>query len=76
MWRNVTNLPAGLFTVASSLNEYKITNFHWFEKGGKIGSMSPHPWFLLLNMKYDDRTVKAEIFCLNFLNFMLLWQNL
>ena len=55
---------------------FKIIYFHWFGKGGKIGSMSPHPWFLLLNIKYDNRTVKAEIFCLNFLNLMLLWQNL
>ena len=71
MWRNVTNLPAGLFTVVSCLNEFQNNKFHWLRKGGNIGSMSPHPWFLLLNIKYDD-----EMFCLNFLSLMLVWQNL
>ena len=40
---------------------FKIKNFHWFGKGDKIGSMSPHPWFLLLNIKYDASTVNAEM---------------
>ena len=48
-----TNLPAGLFSVVSSLNEYIcfIIVTHWLGKGGIMGSMSPHPWFLLLKIK-------------------------
>ena len=63
-----TNLPAGLFSVVSSLNEYIcfIIVTHWLGKGGIIGSISPHPWFLLLKIKYEDNTVNAEIFCVNF----------
>ena len=47
------NLPAGLFSVVSSLNEYICFIFvtHWLGKGGIMGSMSPHPWFLLLKIK-------------------------
>ena len=38
-----TNLPAGLFSVVSSLNEYIcfIIVTHWLGKGGIMGSMSP-----------------------------------
>ena len=73
-----TNLPAGLFTVVSCQNEYiiDIMDIHWFGKGGSIGSMSPTPWFLLLKMRYDDKTDRAEIFSLNFFSFIELWQNL
>ena len=38
-----SNLPAGLFSVVSSLNEYIcfIIVTHWLGKGGIIGSISP-----------------------------------
>ena len=73
-----TNLPAGLFSVVSSLNEYIcfIIVTHWLGKGGIMGSMSPHPWFLLLKIKYEDNTVNAEIFCVNFFSLIFFWQNL
>ena len=77
-----TNLPAGLFFVVSSLNEYIYTYIcfiivtHGLGKGGIMGSMSPHPWFLLLKIKYEDNTVNAEIFCVNFFSLIFFWQNL
>ena len=56
----VTNLPAGIISVVSNLNEF-FESIHWLGKGGTIGPMSPHPWFLLLNIKYDDKTLTAEM---------------
>ena len=35
MWRNVTNLPAGLITVVSCLNEYQNIDFSLVREGGQ-----------------------------------------
>ena len=47
----VTNLPAGIISVVSK-SEWIFESIHWLGKGATIGPMSPHPWFILLKMKY------------------------
>ena len=51
MWRNVTNLPAGLFTVVSCLNEYQNIDFSLVREGGQNRVHVPPP--MVSTIKYQ-----------------------
>ena len=70
-WRN-TNLPAGLFSVVSSLDEFMcFIIFHWSGKWGYNWTHIPPP--MVSNVEhftYEDNTVNAEMLCVIFFNLM------
>ena len=51
MWRNVTNLPAGLFTVVSCLNEFQNNIFSLVWERGQNRVHVPPP--MVSTIKYQ-----------------------